>query len=285
MQKGILIIATGHHFYGRMAYNLAVTIKSKSKDLPIALIFQESAVKHLTPAHFTIFNTLIKTEKKWNELKLKAYEHSPFDQTLMLDADLLWMKDNVELVFDELKKQSFVCVNEGYYDVQENTDLSNPNYGFGGPTPKELVNAYKLKSGKLWKIRSEFILFKKDKKAENIFAKAWEIYNDPKVNSETFAGVYPDEFAFDVALNICKTDCHVDRWQPTYWPNLYRFHIPELHKINKTYYAFSFGGNTATKAAKNIYDLIMQAACKKLGLKHTFKLQSKKEFLTERKVF
>ncbi|MBK7882492.1 MAG: hypothetical protein IPJ81_00620 [Chitinophagaceae bacterium] len=285
MQKGILIIATGHHNYGRMAYNLALTIKAKSNDLPIALIFQESAVKHLTPAHLEIFNTLIKTDKKWNELKLTAYDYTPFEQTLLVDADLLWMKDNVELVFDQLKKRSFACVNEGYYDIDADNDLSNPNYAFGGPTAQELAKAYKLKTGKLWKIRSEFILFKKDEKAGKIFAKAWEIYNDPKVNSETFAGVYPDEFAFDVALNICKTDCHIDRWQPTYWPNLYRFHIPELHKINKTYYAFSFGGNTATKAAKNIYDLIMQAATRKLGLKYTFKLQSKKEFLTERKVF
>ncbi len=285
MQKGVLIIATGHHIYGRMAYNLAVTIKAKSNNLPIALIFQESAIKHLTPSHLEIFNILIKTEKKWNELKLTAYTHSPFEQTLLVDADLLWMKDNVEQIFDELKKRSFTCVNEGYYDIDTDKDYSTPIYGFGGPTAQELAKAYKLKSGKLWKIRSELILFKKDKKAESIFTKSWEIYNDPKVNNETFAGVFPDEFAFDVALNICKYDCHIDKWQPTYWPNLYRFYIPELHKINKKYYAFSFGGNAATRNAKSIYDVIMQAACKKLGLQYTFKLQSKKDFLTERKLF
>ena len=66
--KGIIMIATGHWLYGRSAYNLAMSIKAKDKNMPIALIANKETLAHLPNKH--LFDNIIYTDKKWNELKL-----------------------------------------------------------------------------------------------------------------------------------------------------------------------------------------------------------------------
>ncbi len=281
MTKGIIIIATGHHLYGRMAYNLAVSIKAKDKALPIALVYNQSAMSHLSNDQWKIFDQLIPTDKGWREIRFAIPEITPFDKTLFLDVDMLWIRDNPAEVFDILDKTNFACVNEGFYEVETGIDKTNKNYGFGADL-KEMISKHKIKNGKVWKMRGEFMLFNKSKKIIALFQRAGAIYNSPGITTALFAGAAPTEFAFDIAMNKMRIDCHKPNWQPAYWPSIHKGIIPELHTINKAYYAFSAGGARVNYGQKRIYDLVMQAACYKLGLKHVFHLQPKNFYIPER---
>ncbi len=281
MDKGIIIIATGHHLYGRMAYNLTVSIKAKDPALPVALVFNESAMSHLSGDQRKIFDHLIPMEKPWREIRFSIPEITPFDKTLFLDVDMVWIRDNPSEVFNILDSTAFACVNEGYFDVDAGIDSTNKNYGFGADL-KEMISRHKIKKGKVWKIRGEFMLFRKSKKMISLFQRAGSVYSSPGITTASFAGGAPTEFAFDIAMNKMGVDCHKANWQPAYWPSIHKGVIPELHEINKTFYAFSAGGARVSHSQKRIYDLVMQAACYKLGLKHVFHLQPKNQYIPER---
>jgi len=288
---GILIIATGHHNYGRMAYNLAVSILAKDASMQIALVYNASALSHLNETQKSVFTHLIETDKKWNHLKLMGPQLSPFDRTLLLDADTLWIRDDPAEVFDLLNNRIFTCVNEGYYDMKTGEDRVNPKYKVA--VANALYKKYKCTHDKFWVIRAEFILWKKCKTTDKIFSDALKVYTDPSLVEGTaaimknirFAGVLPDEFAIDMGLCKNKVDPHEYQWQPTYWPHLHGSRVPPLWELNKKHYVFSFGGSVTPKSSKEMYDLIMGAACQKLGLRHIFKLQSKHEYDPTRKKF
>jgi hypothetical protein len=58
IKKGILLIATGHANYGKLAYNLACSIKSV-EDINIAVIYDGVGLSHLTDKQKFIFSELI----------------------------------------------------------------------------------------------------------------------------------------------------------------------------------------------------------------------------------
>lgn len=60
MKKGILIIATKSHIYGRMAYNLALTIKATGTSISVCLIHDKDAVRHLNITEMDMFDDRIK---------------------------------------------------------------------------------------------------------------------------------------------------------------------------------------------------------------------------------
>ena len=94
MKKGILILAIGHPYYGRMAAALAATIKTTGTGIPIHLAYTESAISHLTEKEIALFSSKSIINDKYCtpvpiRSKMFIYQLSPFDETLYLDADLL----------------------------------------------------------------------------------------------------------------------------------------------------------------------------------------------------
>lgn len=69
LKQGIILIATGHPYYGRMAYNLALTIKA-CEEFPVALVHNDSAIKHLNDSQRGIFDMLIPTTKEGINAKI-----------------------------------------------------------------------------------------------------------------------------------------------------------------------------------------------------------------------
>ena len=62
--KGILLIAAGHPYYGKMAVNLALGLKNTQPDVNITLAYESTAISHLNANERALFN-LIEIPKEY----------------------------------------------------------------------------------------------------------------------------------------------------------------------------------------------------------------------------
>ena len=108
--KGVLTIASGQPKYARQAIDLARSIRLHDLDLPLAVATDLDAAlfagmyDFVIPWDFTQWQGLLS--------KLEAYDATPFDTTLFLDADCLAVRSLHE-VFDLFGAQQF-----GVYGTQ-----------------------------------------------------------------------------------------------------------------------------------------------------------------------
>lgn len=271
MLKGIVIIATSHAYYGRMAYNLAVSIKAV-EDVPIALLYRPPAIDHLTSTQLSYFNHLVELPDNVPEAyhtKLHLDKLSPFDRTLYLDADMLWLpyRKPSEL-FNELEGVAYTGITEG--------KSGNVNHGYYfWADLKELQEVY----GTDWVFyqwRSEVIYFER---GTHVFATARSLDLSELKTVKKFGGTIPDELYLNIATAITLTDPHKYKWTPAYWPRLYKDVIP---KDMSAYYLISFGSNWVSDGMKRVYKNVLTSACNKLGIKPVFGISSKREFMKER---
>lgn len=269
LKKGIILIATGHANYGNMAYNLALTIK-KVEQMPIAIIYEGSSLSHLNENQKKIFDFIIELPETFRQgfgTKLHLDQLTPFDKTLFLDVDMLWLGRKPSELIDSLEGIGFTCITEG------NSDEINHKYYFWAD-PEEIKTAYQVK--KVWQIRSEVMYFEKGTK---IFKKARELKPESKLKTiRKFGDKIPDELYFNIALALLELDPHQPRWIPAYWSRLHGEVMPKLSDLFKEYYLLSFGSNAASPIMKKTYDNVMTVATNKLGLPYLFKLKSKKEW-------
>jgi hypothetical protein len=278
MKKGILIIATASPIYGRMAYNLALTIKATGTEIPIALIHDATAIRHLLDEHLDVFDERILTDKNWNEIRFNIDHLSPFDFTMQLDADMLWLWRDPAQLFAEHTDVELLVTNEGYFDIDAGTEHITGGYPWLADRD-ETVKKYKLK-GKLYQMRWETLLFKKTPAVRKMLAMAESIRKKPKLPTWVFEGQPVDEFAFQVASNKCGLDQKQSPFLPAYWCN--NGHNATLAQLNNLYFAVGFGGNSASSKYRRVYDHIMTLACEKTGKQHLFPLVSKSHYLPSR---
>jgi hypothetical protein len=281
MLKGITIIATGHPYYGRMAYNLALSIKAV-EEIPIAVIFAGRALSHLSEKQLSVFDQKIELADDVplrSGSKLWINEYTPFKETLLLDADMLWMPQKTpSQLFQELSDVEFTAITEGYFLSDQDQDV-NLSYFFWAE-PREIQQVYKV--DKIYQWRTEVMYFKKNARTDKIFRLAQRVYKNPKLKTlRQYAGGVADELAINVAAAVNKAVPHKYKWTPAFWHRLNGNIMPDIFTLYQ-YYLVSFGSNNASGAVKKFYDRIMKASAYKLGVSHVFPLHSKKEFLPER---
>lgn len=286
-EKGILLIAIGSSYYGRSAYNLAVSIRANT-DLPIVLVHDNASIADLSDKQKELFTDFIVAPigngdmNQAMNLRLSLPKITPFIETLSLDVDMAWMpdKDPIE-VFNVLNNCDISYANEGYYDIDNQISRTTPNYS-GWADPKEIAEAYKL-TGKLYHMRAEFIVFRNTDTVKKAFAMAKKIQAKPLILPYKLGGAVTEEFALNIAFNQLLIEPHTTAWKPTYWALLHgRFMLP-IHKLKEEVYALSTGGNIITAETRSTYNLIMQAAAYKIGHRHVFPLVAKKNKLISRK--
>jgi hypothetical protein len=277
MLRGILIFAIKHPYYGRYAYNLAVTIKAV-ENIPIAVVYDDSSMNHLSGDQLKVFDKRIHAPESIQKncgAKLWAYEMTPFEHTLVLDADMLWLpKKKPSELLDILEGSPFTAITEGC------TDHPTSHYFFWAE-----VDEIRAKYGvdKIYQWRTEVMYFEKGKKAKKLFDDARAIHANPNLKVKTFAEGIPDELAINIAAAIGDIHPHADRWQPSYWPQLFQNRVPEPATLYRDYYLLSVGGNHTTENVKLFYNRLVKAQAPKIGQGHCFPVQSKHSFLTERR--
>jgi hypothetical protein len=268
LKKGIILIATGHANYGNMAYNLALTIKNVEQ-MPIAVIYEGAALSHLNDRQKQIFDFTIELPADFRTgfgAKLHLDQLTPFDKTLYLDVDMLWLGRKPSELMDSLNGTDFTCITEG------NSEAINHKYYFWADV-SEIQQAYNVT--KVWQIRSEVVYFEKGTK---VFKKARELKPENKLKTiSKFGDKIPDELYFNIALALLKID-PLQGFKPAYWSRLHGEVMPRLSDLFREYYLLSFGSNAASPIMKKTYDNVMQVATNKLGLPYLFKLKSKKEW-------
>lgn len=283
MSKGIIIVAVGHPYYSRLAYNLALTIKAVEKDFPIAVVQSRMSMEHLSATQKQIFDHIIDLPDDAPigcGSKLWAYQLSPFKETLLLDADMVWLpKKSPSELFNEVKDVDFTGITEGYW-TKEESDI-NARYFFWAK-PEEIAKVYKT-DNKIYQWRSEVVYFKKNALISKFFKLAQKVFLKPGLSTiGYYAQGVADELGFNVSAAVHNIHPHVYKWQVSYWDRMNGMRMPPFDQMYSCYYLASFGSKDTTGEAKKFYDRIVKAACFKLGIQHIFPLYSKREYLPER---
>lgn len=284
--KGILIIACGHPFYGRMGFNLAASIKSMEPDMPIALRWAGDALNHLKNYDLLkVFDSVeqipehcyrIEGKNKWIRTKVFMYDLSPFAETIFIDADTIWFpKRKPSQLFKELEPAEITFANYTRHDLEKVKDEQV------WAKLSEVKAAYGFDKGYYYALQSEFVYFKRSETNAAYFKKAKEIYDNPKVNTIIFAGFVPDEFAFSVAALLCGIEPHKYPYFPTYWHPVHK--KIDRETLFDRHYILSVGGAFQSDYFKKLYDQLASVAFRKLRLESPFKYINKRSWLPERK--
>lgn len=267
LSKGIILIATAHPGYGRLAYNLAVTIKSV-EDVSIAIVHDDIALNHLTDDQRAIFTQHIflpPTYRTGFGTKLHLDQLTPFEHTLYLDADMLWLGKKPSELLAALEGTAFTTISEG--------DSDNPNkkYYFWADEG-EIKQAYGV--ALVPQLRSEVMYFEKGCK---VFEQARSLDPVSKLKSiRYFDDKVPDELYFNIAC--AQLGITFKPWMPAYWARLHNEIMPNLSVLYRDYYLLSFGSNAVSSIMKRTYDNVMMVAVRKLRIPYLFKLKSKREW-------
>jgi len=295
--KGIVIIALGNYMYGKMALTLAVSIKATSPDIPICLIHAGEGLKHITEENQKrFFDKLIKApeksytvkgEQQFLRVKTCIYDLSPYDETLYLDADMIWSQHKpVSVLFDELKEVQFTMINEGNISMKTGEGSLSKRYTLWGGQ-EEIMKAWETTpgfvEGKLYQMRSELIYFKKSDENKTYFNLVKKIYDNPRIDLIQLGEGTPDEYAYNIASCILHQYPHEDNYCPLYWHYMHKDQRKEISQITREYYAISIGGNVIPVKVQDWYNSLAQMFFKRLGIQHPYKARGKWEYLNNRK--
>lgn len=270
------MIATGHPYYARLAYNLLASIRYHDRDIPVAIAVAGEGFGMLDDWAKIAFDHVISIplDPDPYRVKLDMDKFTPFDRTLYLDVDMIWGPNKtVKELLDILHGTSFQCVvrdrkptdSATFSQWMELTELQR-EYGF--------TEAYD--------ISSEVIYFE-GKPA--VFKAARKAYKNPKVAIKPFGKGLPDEAFFTIALETEKVTMPLMPWEPSYWQPRYYQRMHSRQHIQDNFYLLSVGGAHYIEQVKNIYDSLCDMYFYQTGLPGTpFRLQPKSRILNERRV-
>lgn len=216
--KGITLLALAKPTYGKFAYNLAVSIKYHSPDIPIQLIHDDVALDHLQPGHLfpdgqPIFDkrTVIDRADMYDDgvlsigkAKMSLYKYLWFDETIYLDVDALVIKP-LEPLFDEF-------TDDYHTTVVGKKDLTNDIEDFDSmqwAEVKDMIDHFGLtKEMVIPATNSSFQFIRKGKVCEKLFTQINANFSNkiPRDKLKTTWGKkskvdgQPDELYLNVSL-------------------------------------------------------------------------------------
>lgn len=294
-ETGIILLALGHPYYGRMAYNLAMSIKAVDRSTHITLVYTEGAITHINQNNMNVFDNkmLIDDYGKPFGIKLELDLITPYERTLYIDADTLWVnKQSPKILFEELNGINFTGITEGMHDYN-NPERSDPSkYYYFWADLDEIKKHYPIEywanamNARIYQWRSEFFYFEQTEKTNCLFEHMREAYARAHEfkSLKNFADSVPDELAINISCAVNGIHPHEYKWQPTYWHRLYGGNMASIDELQSKYYVISCGSNASGGALKRVYDRVCAASAYRLGLQHVFPLISKKEMLLNRQL-
>ena len=275
MNRGIITIAQKHPLYGKYAYNLALSIKSADISQQVAVIADEEGLRHLGPHERMIFDQIIWTDvEKPLVNKFRLHELSPFEETLFVDADMIFSPlANFSEFWFSMKDVQWTMANRGKDDLVK---------GISEWTTKEDIDETYGRISQWYDLSSEWIYFKKNDLSYTIFVNAEIYYDENSLKVREFAGDRPDEPYFNIALNSIPHEPHQVPYQPTYWqPAMKGF--PGTMAIKKGWMAFSVGGNSIPQQQQQVYDELLKNASFRMNMPSK-KIAQKINQISERKL-
>lgn len=234
-----------------------MSVKAYEPSIQICLVHDDNAIKHLTEKEKALFDILtladesdytVLGKKQYQRMKLCAYKYSPFQNSLYIDVDTMWFpKKKISDLIAHLMDHDFYIGKNGEYDPATKK-RTNGNYTWWGEIHR-IVKYFRLKnivpqtiSGVFW--------FKKGALSEKIFARALEVYNDPKAPTQKWANGKADEYCFNVALSDCnyqQKNIHFVYFDKTNG-------VMARDTMFSNYWGMAAGGNRLSAALRDLYN-------------------------------
>lgn len=291
MKYGIVIIALGYPLYGNAAYNLALSLKASTPDVPIALVYEPHTISRLSDRELAFFDHFIQMPEDWYTINgKKQYQRSKlcvnlvtnhkdinWDYTIYMDADNIWLDKPVSWLFGELHSKKFYIGMNGEYNAVTK-QVTGKGYTYWGE-PKDICKYHNIR--KLPQTVSGFLYFKNGPEADEIFEKARAVYDDPKAPTILWANGKPDEYCMNVALgemNYSQGPAHI------FYFDKINGSIDE-YKIKERFWGIATGGNVVSSKLIHIYNRLVEKYCYLAGIKTRHFHVDKKDVITERLKF
>lgn len=291
MTRGVVIVACGSPLYGNLAFNLALSLKLNDRSCQIAVLHNDISLAHFKSWHWKYFDYLIRVPDKdfiidgydkpqYQRIKLKVCDYTPFDYTIYLDADSLWIKGRqISWLFGELYQLDYTISNGGYFDIDTYLEVKTC-YTYWGDRQK-IIDYWKLTKGKLYQTQSTFFYFKKTDKVKAMFKRMQEIYDDRQAPVVQWAGGKPDEYCFNIAGNMFEMYPHALIYKPIYLQMLDNVIIKD--KVFNNYWGLSTCGNNVNPKLQEIYNRLLNDYCLEEGVPDRFLHKNKKDIIAVRK--
>ncbi|KKN67220.1 hypothetical protein LCGC14_0463930 [marine sediment metagenome] len=272
--RGVVILALGHAYWGRWAYNLAMSLKYTCPEVKISLLYAGSGITQIVDK--SLFDKVKEVPAKYYStdgriqyLKAKTalYKLSPYGETIYLDADMVWLpKRSVMTLFNELNTD-FTMANRSWMALE--SDNLTDAFGIWA-SPKHIKEVFKFKEGRFYNLSSEMIYFKRTKEVSKLFADAFKLFDDDSFNiSRFFNGGMPDELPFTISMIKNKIYPHKDNYKPFYWESAEHLRLQGAD-LNNGFYAYSMGGHISHPMMKKTYNNLVQFYCNQFNQRFPF---------------
>jgi hypothetical protein len=306
IEKGVIILALGHANYGRMALNLAVSLKSVNgmNGVHVTLLHSAGIETLYNHNELQFFDGFIEVpenyykfqgDKEYQMAKCYMYDLSPYQKTIYLDADSLWLPERkIDSLFDECYNQpvSFQCIDK--WDIQGEwgclwTAGKEKNDGL-----KQIRELYDITDNRtIYEMQSSFMYFEKSRVAKAFYDTAKECYIKRPFWFYTWNGGIPDELVFNISSAINEIKLPKFPYTPLWFidyenrfknDNSRSISLRNRGTIWSKYYAFSMAGNTNPQRAVEIYDDLVKGYYSRFPAKIRFPWlwKQKRQYLTTR---
>lgn len=284
MSVGVLIVSHTRYEYHYAAVNLAASIKRYNADVHITNLRSKEGEEYLLPS-YSFFDDIIYFESN-NDYsnptiaKISMLKYLPYNNTLIIDADTLCLKDIMPLL-NKLKEDGRSTImeiidsgkygQEIKYDIWADHDKSFTFFGLD-------------KEKDIWHTTQTSWMFLKRGKEVNKLIKDLLYYYDKKFNYDDLKGKWgkhvPDELYYSGVLSKKSINAKWSSDDVMFFGNKY----VDLDIVNKHYFLSLYGqgiGDTTTKLMYwEYYDRVMIDIMRHFNLNHIYK----SNYLREAKV-
>jgi hypothetical protein len=219
--QGVCIIAAGEPCFGVYAYNLAVSIKFRDPSAEIAVFYEPRTLCGLEPQELNVFDELIELTPQHNfwyqgrinpvGWKLRAHLYSPYERTILLDADSIWYGNRTVTSF--------------FDGEMAGLDWATSSHGVAHVIGPDGVNDFLMDHGPMWQIEKEFQIplgrtvhecytqwfyAARNERTDALLKKAISLYDDCQMGLRMRGSIWRnamvnDELVLSVATALCET--------------------------------------------------------------------------------
>lgn len=281
---GIVIIALGYDLYGTCAYNLALSLKAYDSSIRVCLLYEPNAIKKLTQPELDYFDSMIQVDAAdykggYQRTKLCVYKYSPFDFTVYLDADTIWLPAKTPSHFiGECVHSQFKIGMYGGYEVRNNRE-THSGYTFWGE-PYSIVKHFGIKDYMPQTISGYFSFWKSEENAK-LFEIALQVYDDETAPCKKWAGGKADEYCFNVAMGLLGMK--QDKYNAIYFDKVDGKLPPD--EIYKNFWGIAMGTHKVTDNLVVLYNQLVNKYSQIKGMDSRHYHIDKRDVIPERNIF
>lgn len=250
LEKGVLLIATGHPYYTHLAANLANAIKYQDPQLHITLLHDMVGMNQLSPERLVSFDSIkplpdhcYNGDPYYPKLCLDLL--TPYKRTLYLDVDMICTSRDktVNELFSILETTEFTIANRGR--------ITNTEMFSQWAKLEDIQRTYDIDG--IYDVSSEVVYFEG---IPEVFELARQIYDQRLLEVEKFGAGYPDEFFISIAMEKLQVRPHETGWLPSYWMNHYFMKPKPFSTVQDNFYFYSIGGARQNDFQRKQYNLL-----------------------------